>query len=67
MNKVNDSSGDQCFQVNNGMFYLIRLMKKVTLSWVIIMIFLLGGCKTITKDEPIPRDMTVDQIDTDFH
>ena len=66
MNKVNDSSGDQCFQVNNGMFYLIRLMKKVTLSWVIIMIFLLGGCKTITKDEPIPRDMTVDQIDTDY-
>ena len=66
MNKMNDSSGDQGFQVNNGMFYLIRLMKKVTLSWVIIMIFLLGGCKTITKDEPIPRDMTVDQIDTDY-
>ena len=63
---MNDSSGDQGFQVNNGMFYLIRLMKKVTLSWVIIMIFLLGGCKTITKDEPIPRDMTVDQIDTDY-
>ena len=66
MNKMNDSSGDQGFQVNNGMFYLIRLMKKVTLSGVIIMIFLLGGCKTITKDEPIPRDMTVDQIDSDY-
>lgn len=49
MSKVNDRSGDQSFQVNNGMFYLIRLMKKVTLSGVIIMIFLLGGCKTITN------------------
>lgn len=66
MNKVNDSSGDQCFQVNNGMFYLIRLMKKVTLSGVIIMIFLLSGCKTITKDEPIPKEMPVDQIDSDY-
>ena len=66
MNKMNDSSGDQCFQVNNGMFYLIRLMKKVTLSGVIIMIFLLSGCKTITKDEPIPKEMPVDQIDSDY-
>lgn len=63
---MNDSSGDQCFQVNNGMFYLIRLMKKVTLSGVIIMIFLLSGCKTITKDEPIPKEMPVDQIDSDY-
>ena len=30
------------------------------------MISLLGGCKTITKDEPLSRNMPVDQIETDY-
>lgn len=66
MNKVNDSSDDQCFQGTKGIFYSVNLMKKVILCWVIIMISLLGGCKTITKDEPLSRNMPVDQIETDY-
>ena len=29
MNKVNDSSDDQCFQGTKGIFYSVNLMKKV--------------------------------------